>query len=95
MYNCKIHSTTARYFICTSAKFYVGIIHSFSSSAKQKAQLQNTWQNFKTNCTTAKKSTMAIFLCPLCKLMDDHQTCSTPITSPKLKKGVASNDITN
>jgi hypothetical protein len=31
----------------------------------------------------------------LCKLMDNHQTCSTPITSPKRKKSVASNDITN
>ncbi len=31
----------------------------------------------------------------LCKLMDNHQTCSTPITPPKQKKSVASNDITN
>ncbi len=31
----------------------------------------------------------------LCKLMDNHQTCPTPITSPKQKKRVASNDITN
>jgi hypothetical protein len=34
---------------------YVGIVHSFSTSAKEKAQLQNTWHNCKTNCTTAKK----------------------------------------
>jgi hypothetical protein len=27
--------------------------------------------------------------------MDNHQTCSTPITSPKQKKRVASNDITS
>jgi hypothetical protein len=52
------------YFICTSANLYVGIIYSFSTSAKQKAPLQNTWHNCKTNCTTAKKCTMAIFLCP-------------------------------
>jgi hypothetical protein len=31
----------------------------------------------------------------LCKMMDNHQTCSTPITSLKWKKSVASNDITN
>jgi hypothetical protein len=30
-----------------------------------------------------------------CELMDNHQTCSTPITLPKLNKSVASNDITN
>jgi hypothetical protein len=47
-----------------SAKLYVGIVHSFSTSAKEKAQLQNTWHNCKTNCTTAKKCMMAIFLCP-------------------------------
>ena len=28
-------------------------------------------------------------------LMDNHQTCSNPITSPKREKMVASNDITN
>jgi hypothetical protein len=36
-------------------KLYVGIIHNLSTSAKQKAQLQNTWHNYKNNCTTAKK----------------------------------------
>ncbi len=44
------------YFICTSAKLYVGIVHSFSTSAKEKAKLQNTWHNCKTTCTTAKKT---------------------------------------
>jgi hypothetical protein len=54
MYNCK-NTQHNSYFICTSAKFYVGIVHRFSTSAKEKAQLQNTWHNCKTNCTTAKK----------------------------------------
>jgi hypothetical protein len=31
----------------------------------------------------------------LFKLMDNHQTCSTPTTLPRQKKSVASNDITN
>ncbi len=44
------------YFICTSAKLYVGIVHSFSTSAKESEQLLNTWHNFKTICTTAKKN---------------------------------------
>jgi hypothetical protein len=63
--NVQLQNTSHNnYFICTSAKLYVGIIHSFSTSAKQKAQL------LKTNGTTAKqivqlkKCTMAIFLCP-------------------------------
>jgi hypothetical protein len=52
------------YFICTSANLYVGIIYSFSTSAKQKAQLKNTWHNCKTNCTTAKKMNYGNFPLP-------------------------------
>jgi hypothetical protein len=47
MYNCKIHSTTATSF-AHQQKWYVGIIHSFSTSAKQK-------HNCKIHGTTAKQ----------------------------------------
>ncbi len=46
-------------------KLYIGIVHSFSTSAKEKVQLQNTWHNCKTICTTAKKNAQWQFSCAL------------------------------
>jgi hypothetical protein len=40
-------------------------VHRFSTSAKEKAQLQNTWHNSKTICTTAKKMHNGNFPLPL------------------------------
>jgi hypothetical protein len=57
------------YFICTSVNIYVGIVHSFSTSANEKSTTAKYMAQCKTIYTTAKKSTMAIFLCPLHKLI--------------------------
>jgi hypothetical protein len=53
-------------------------------------EICQTLINFKIREICPKTITLSF-----CKLMDNHQTCSTAITSLKWKKSIASNDITN
>jgi hypothetical protein len=73
-------------------------VHSFSTSAKEKAQLQNAWHNCKTNCTTMKKMHNGNFPLPshvyVCNFHMSLQflyefaifmsVCNSHVTSPAL-----------